>query len=121
MVMRGSVGSPASDEICGQSSADTYCAHRFYERGRPHSRCRRSRSIVWAYVCRRSSSPHGFPDLFTRLDAPRDAAHMPSTLDRPSIADPVLTTVAGVAMDPGDEPLELPERRLAAPVGSSSQ
>ena len=88
----------ASDEISGESSADTYCAHRFHEARTPHSRCRRSRSIVWAYVCRRSWSPHGFPNLFTRLDAPRDAAHMPSTLDRPSIANPVLTTVAGVAM-----------------------
>ena len=42
----------------------------------------------------------------TRLDALRDPAQMPSTLNRPSIADPVLTTVAGVAIDSGDEPLD---------------
>jgi len=54
----------------------------------------------------RDASAKGFADVFTRLDAPRDPAHMPSTLNRPSIADPVLTTVAGVAIDSGDEPLD---------------
>jgi phospholipase C len=54
----------------------------------------------------RDASANGFADLFTRLDAARDAADMPSTLNRPSIADPVLTKVAGVAIDPGDEPLD---------------
>jgi phospholipase C len=54
----------------------------------------------------RDASATSFAGLFTRLDAARDAADMPATLDRPTITDPVLTRVAGVAMDPGDEPLD---------------
>ena len=54
----------------------------------------------------RDASAHTFADLFTKLDAPRDAADMPASLDRPLLAQPLVSTVAGVAVDPGDEPLD---------------
>jgi phospholipase C len=54
----------------------------------------------------RDASAHSFADLFKQLGAPRGANDMPTRLDRPHLAEPVLSTVAGVAVDPGDEPLD---------------
>ena len=54
----------------------------------------------------RDASANTFAGLFTELAAPRDAADMPPSLNRPSLAQPVLSTVADVPVDPGDEPLD---------------
>jgi phospholipase C len=54
----------------------------------------------------RDASANTFAHLFRQLDAPRGASDMPTTLNRPFLAQPVGSTIAGVAVDPGDEPLD---------------
>ncbi len=54
----------------------------------------------------RDASAASFADLFTQLEAPRAAADMPVRLDRPQIDHTVMSVVAGVAVDPADEPLD---------------
>lgn len=55
---------------------------------------------------KRDKSATSFADLFKQLNAPRAAADMPKKLPRPSITDAVLSAVAGVPVDPADEPLD---------------
>jgi phospholipase C len=54
----------------------------------------------------RDAEAASFADLFTHLPAPRDAAHMPSKLTRPTLAQAIVSTAAGIEVDPGDEPLD---------------
>jgi phospholipase C len=54
----------------------------------------------------RDASARSFADLFTRLPAARPAGDMPTTLTRPSLTNVVTSVVAGVEIDPGDEPLD---------------
>jgi len=54
----------------------------------------------------RDESARSFADLFQQLDAPRSAAQMPNKLDRPPLDQTVTSFVAGVPVDPTDEPLD---------------
>jgi phospholipase C len=54
----------------------------------------------------RDQSARSFADLFQQLDAPRSAAQMPNKLDRPSLDHTVTSFVAGVPVEPTDEPLD---------------
>jgi hypothetical protein len=54
---------------------------------------------------KRDKSATSFADLFKKLSAPRPATDMPKKLPRPSLANPVVSAVAGVPIDPADEPL----------------
>ena len=55
---------------------------------------------------KRDKSATSFADLFKKLDAPRPATDMPKKLPRPSLTDAVVSVVAGVPIDPADEPLD---------------
>jgi phospholipase C len=54
----------------------------------------------------RDASAASFADLFTQLSDPRSGDQMPVKLKRPNVAQPVASVVAGVAVDPADEPLD---------------
>ena len=53
----------------------------------------------------RDASAASFADLFQQLNAPRTPASMPNKLPRPSLVNPVVSVVAGIPVDPADEPL----------------
>src|SRR5690349_12468855 len=55
---------------------------------------------------KRDKSAASFADLFKKLNAPRAAADMPKKLPRPSLTNVVVSAVAGVPVDPADEPLD---------------
>lgn len=55
---------------------------------------------------KRDKSAASFADLFKKLDAPRPATDMPKTLPRPPLTNVVVSAVAGVPVDPADEPLD---------------
>jgi phospholipase C len=54
----------------------------------------------------RDASAASFADLFQKLSAPRSPSSMPKPLPRPSLANAVVSTVAGAAVEPEDEPLD---------------
>lgn len=54
----------------------------------------------------RDKEAASFADLFAQLPNPRAANQMPAKLKRPSLAQPVASFAAGVAVDPSDEPLD---------------
>jgi phospholipase C len=54
----------------------------------------------------RDASAASFSDLFTQLPNARAAASMPTKLNRPPLNQTVTSNVAGVVVDPGDEPLD---------------
>jgi phospholipase C len=54
---------------------------------------------------KRDKSATSFADLFKKLDASRPATDMPKKLPRPPLADAAVSVVAGVPLDPADEPL----------------
>jgi phospholipase C len=54
----------------------------------------------------RDRGAQSFADLFAHLSAPRAAGDMPAALKRPSLTGAIASTVAGVEIDPGDEPLD---------------
>jgi phospholipase C len=55
---------------------------------------------------KRDKSAASFADLFKKLNAPRAATDMPKKLPRPSLTNVVVSAVAGVPVDPADEPLD---------------
>jgi hypothetical protein len=55
---------------------------------------------------KRDKSATSFADLFKKLSAPRAATDMPKKLPRPSLVDAISSAVAGVPVDPADEPLD---------------
>lgn len=55
---------------------------------------------------KRDKSAVSFADLFKQLGAPRPATDMPKKLPRPSLIDAVVSAVAGVPIEPADEPLD---------------
>jgi len=54
----------------------------------------------------RDSSAASFANLFEQLPDPRPAADMPAKLNRPALDQAVLSMVAGIPVDPADEPLD---------------
>jgi hypothetical protein len=54
----------------------------------------------------RDQSARSFADLFAQLPVARAAADMPAKLNRPSLANTIISTVAGVPVEPSDEPLD---------------
>jgi hypothetical protein len=54
----------------------------------------------------RDSSATSFADLFAQVSNVRPAANMPLKLNRPSLDQPVSSVVAGIPVDPADEPLD---------------
>jgi len=54
----------------------------------------------------RDGGAQSFADLFEKLAAPRSPASMPKKLPRPSLANAVVSNVAGAPVDPADEPLD---------------
>lgn len=54
----------------------------------------------------RDKSATSFANLFQKLSAPRAPSSMPKKLPRPSLDGATVSTVAGVAIDPADEPLD---------------
>lgn len=54
----------------------------------------------------RDATAASFADLFQKLSAPRKPSNMPKTLPRPSVANVVVSAVAGIPVDPADEPLD---------------
>jgi phospholipase C len=54
----------------------------------------------------RDSSATSFADLFSQRSNARPASDMPPKLNRPSLANTVSSVVAGVPVDPADEPLD---------------
>ena len=54
----------------------------------------------------RDASAASFADLFTGLTHARPASDMPKKLTRPSLHEAVMSTVAGVPVNPADEPLD---------------
>jgi len=55
---------------------------------------------------KRDKSAASFADLFKNLNAPRAAGDMPNKLPRPPITNAVFSAVAGVPVNPADEPLD---------------
>jgi phospholipase C len=55
---------------------------------------------------KRDKSATSFANLFTKLSAPRPATDMPKKLPRPSLANVVVSFVAGAPVDLADEPLD---------------
>jgi phospholipase C len=55
---------------------------------------------------RRDQSAQSFGDLFEKANQPRSTDEMPKKLDRAPIEDNVESVVAGVPMNPADEPLD---------------
>jgi phospholipase C len=54
----------------------------------------------------RESSAESFADLFTQLSGARAATDMPKKLKRPALDKTVFSAVAGIPVDPADEPLD---------------
>jgi len=54
----------------------------------------------------RDAGAASFADLFQQLSEPRPPASMPTTLPRPSLTNVVVSLVAGIPVDPADEPLD---------------
>jgi phospholipase C len=54
---------------------------------------------------KRDASATSFANLFQTLSAPRPASDMPKKLPRPSVTDAIISSVAGIPVDPADEPL----------------
>ncbi len=65
-----------------------------------------NRNLQHTSVIKTMSGATSFADLFKKLNAPRPATDMPKKLPRPSLADGVVSAVAGVPIDPADEPLD---------------
>jgi len=55
---------------------------------------------------KRDKNATSFADLFKKLGAARPATDMPKKLPRPSLTDAVVSAVAGVPIDPANEPLD---------------
>lgn len=56
-------------------------------------------------LTQRDANATSFADVFQMLDAPRPASDMPDLLPRPSLADTAVSMVAGIPIEPADEPL----------------
>ncbi len=54
----------------------------------------------------RDASAASFADLFTQLSTARPAATMPAKLSRPALTQTASSIVAGIQVDPADEPLD---------------
>jgi phospholipase C len=59
---------------------------------------------------KRDASATSFANLFQTLSARRPAADMPKKLPRPSVTNAMMSKVAGIRVDPADEPLSSPTR-----------
>jgi phospholipase C len=55
---------------------------------------------------RRDQSARSFADLFEKTAGPRSPENMPSKLNRPPLEETVESVVAGVPLNPADEPLD---------------
>jgi phospholipase C len=55
---------------------------------------------------RRDDSAASFADLFSQLSAPRPSNQLPNKLKRPPLQNTVVSLVAGVRVEPADEPLD---------------